>query len=219
MNTATVSKLLTLLCSATLVSSAIGAQGVHTPGVNAREHHQQKRIREGVRSGELTAEERAKLQDEEKALRTEKQAYKADGKLTVAERKDLHQDANQVSRDIHRDKHDAEVRAGAALPHPGTADPGVNTRQHLQHGRIAHGVRSGQLTPEEAAKLRQEQKAIRTEERAYKADGKLTAVERKDLHQDQNQASKDIHQEKHDAETRLPVTPPTPVPPAPAPVK
>jgi hypothetical protein len=208
----TLTKTFTLLCGITVVSPALAADRPASPGVNARQHTQQKRIHQGVRSRELTAEERKKLQVEEKALRTEERAYKADGKLTVAERKDLHQDANQVSRDIRRQKHDNDFRPGAPLPPHRPVDPGVNTRQHLQHGRIAQGVKSRQLTPEEAAKLRQEQQALRVEERAYKSDGKLTIAERKDLHQAQNQASKDIYQEKHDAETRPPVVPPSPAP-------
>ena len=86
-------------------------------------------------------------------------------------------------------------------------DPGVNARQRAQRKRINEGVRSGELTRDEAVKLRQEQRAIRTEKRAYKADGKVTAAERKDLHQDLNAASKDIYQEKHDADTRPAVKP------------
>jgi hypothetical protein len=207
---------LALLCGTALVSTAVAAERPRSPGVNARQHAQQHRIHEGVRSGELTKEEKDKLEAEEKALRTEEHAYKADGRLTAAERKDLHQDANQVSRDIYQEKHDSDVRPRVVLPPRRPLDPGVNGRQHLQHGRIAQGVRSGQLTPEEAAKLRQEQKAIRTEERAYKADGKITRAERKDLHQDLNQASKEIYQEKHDGENRTPVVPPAP---APTPVK
>ncbi|OGI45699.1 MAG: hypothetical protein A2637_07570 [Candidatus Muproteobacteria bacterium RIFCSPHIGHO2_01_FULL_65_16] len=81
-------------------------------------------------------------------------------------------------------------------------DPGVNDRQTRQQERIGQGVRSGELTKEEAKDLAAEQRAIRKEERAYKSDGKLTGEERKDLHQDQNAASKDIYQEKHDAEKR-----------------
>ena len=69
-------------------------------------------------------------------------------------------------------------------------DPGVNQRQHNQQHRTQQGVRSGQLTKEEAKDLRSEQKAIRQEERAYKSDGKLTKEERKDLHQDMNELSR-----------------------------
>lgn len=81
-------------------------------------------------------------------------------------------------------------------------DPGVNHRQFNQHERIEQGIRSGQLTQGEAKQLATEQHSIRQEERQYKSDGVLTKDERKDLHQDLNAASKDIYNEKHDAEQR-----------------
>jgi|GEM_PF-1171233 len=85
---------------------------------------------------------------------------------------------------------------------PVVRDPGVNARQGFQRDRIGQGVRSGELTKDEAKQLAGEQRAIRKEERAYKSDGKLTKDERKDLHQDLNAASKDIYEQKHDAEKR-----------------
>jgi hypothetical protein len=84
----------------------------------------------------------------------------------------------------------------------GTRDPGVNQRQHNQHDRIAQGVRSGELTRAEANALRTEQRSIRQEERRYKSDGMLTKAERTDLRQDLNAASRNIYNEKHDADTR-----------------
>ena len=84
----------------------------------------------------------------------------------------------------------------------GTHDPRVNHRQHNQHARIAQGVKSGELTKAEAKDLRGDQQEIRTEEKAFKADGKLTKDERQELHQDQNAASKEIYAEKHDEQER-----------------
>ncbi len=84
----------------------------------------------------------------------------------------------------------------------GTHDPKVNKRQHRQHARIHQGVKSGELTHAEARELRLEQRAIRKKERAYKSDGNLSVQERKELHQDLNAASANIHEEKHDAQTR-----------------
>jgi hypothetical protein len=89
-----------------------------------------------------------------------------------------------------------------AVAMAGTRDPGVNQRQHNQQHRIAQGVRSGELTRTEAQGLREQRRSLRQEERAYKSDGKLTRDERKDLHQDLNQASRNIYGEKHDNETR-----------------
>jgi hypothetical protein len=80
--------------------------------------------------------------------------------------------------------------------------PGADRREHHQKQRIKEGVRSGQLTREEAKGLRNQQREIRTKEREMKSDGVLTPQERKDLHQDLNESSKHIFEEKHDAETR-----------------
>lgn len=92
--------------------------------------------------------------------------------------------------------------AAQADGRPGTRDPGVNSRQHHQQHRVKQGVRSGELTHDEAKGLRHDRREIRQKEREYKSDGKLTRDERKDLHQDMNQASRDIYKEKHDAEKR-----------------
>lgn len=93
-------------------------------------------------------------------------------------------------------------QAFAEPPQRRAHDPGVNARQDRQDHRIQQGVRSGEITRDEAKQLRQERRDIKQEERAYKADGKLTREERKDLHQDLNDLSKDIYREKHDGEKR-----------------
>ncbi len=46
------------------------------------------------------------------------------------------------------------------------------------------------------------QRAIRKEERQYKSDGQFTKDERQEVRQDQAAASKEIYQEKHDAQDR-----------------
>lgn len=75
-----------------------------------------------------------------------------------------------------------------------------NQQQYNERNRIHQGIKSGSLTREEAKGLAQEQKQIRTEERAYKASGRYTAAERKDVHQDLQQANQHIYQEKHDSQ-------------------
>jgi CRISPR/Cas system-associated endoribonuclease Cas2 len=185
------------LCLALAALPFVAVAGTRDPGVNHRQHHQGQRIQQGVKSGELTRGETHRLRTEQRHIRHEERAYKADGHLTRAERADLHRDQDRASRDIYRQKHDAQHRPPAAV-----RDPGVNARQHSQHDRIAQGVRSGSLTKDEAQGLRAEQRSIRQEERAYKSDGALTRDERKDLHQDLNTASRNIYSEKHDAEVR-----------------
>ena len=78
----------------------------------------------------------------------------------------------------------------------------ARTERHQMH-RINQGVRSGQLTREEAKGLREEQKEINQERKAAKRDdGVIDREERKEIRKDQIEASKNIYQEKHDGETR-----------------
>ena len=90
----------------------------------------------------------------------------------------------------------------AAPVFAGPKSPGVDRREHKQKQRIKQGVKSGALTKEEGRALAAEQKAIRAKEREMKSDGSLTREERKELHQDLNEASGNIAEQKHDAETR-----------------
>jgi len=82
------------------------------------------------------------------------------------------------------------------------ATPGIARRQAEQQARINQGVRSGELTPEEARGLRTEQKLVRITKRAMKADGKVTPRERRVLNRQLNRTSRDISREKHDDQKR-----------------
>ena len=180
------------------VASASQADaGTRDPGVNQRQHNQRDRIQQGAKSGELTRRETGRLAEEQRDIRQLERGYKSDGKLTEAERRDLHHEQNQASRDIYRQKHDEQSRPPAAV-----RDPGVNERQANQTARIQQGVKSGELTHGEAQELRTERRDIRDLEHTYKEDGTLTRDERQDLHKQLNQQSREIYEEKHDDETR-----------------
>lgn len=90
--------------------------------------------------------------------------------------------------------------AGSVLAQ--TATPVVTQRQENQKERISQGVKSGELTKREAAKLRAEQRAIQAEKRMAKTDGTVTPAERAKLQRDQNRASRDIYRQKHDAQKK-----------------
>jgi hypothetical protein len=94
-----------------LISGVAAAQpGTRDPGVNHRQYHQSQRIGQGVRSGELTRSEAQSLRQGRRDIRQQEHAYKADGVMTGAERRDLHQDLNAQSRAIYQDKHNDETR-------------------------------------------------------------------------------------------------------------
>lgn len=75
--------------------------------------------------------------------------------------------------------------------------PKLNSRQHVQHGRIDHGKHNGELTHREAHLLRKEQKHIRMSERRAKADGDVSVKERRRMDRQQDRASRHIRRAKN----------------------
>lgn len=86
-----------------------------------------------------------------------------------------------------------------ALCAPLTFAQNIHQRKVNQQKRIAQGVKSGQLTPGETAKLEHQQRSINHEERNMrKADnGHLTRTDRRQLTRRQNRASANIYAKKH----------------------
>jgi len=97
-----VGTLVALTCASTAFAGGPGS-------VNARQTRQIVRIREGVQDGSLTRAEHRRLAVEQRVIRAEERVYRRDG-LTPWERRDLQHDLNRASRDIYRQKHDAQVR-------------------------------------------------------------------------------------------------------------
>ncbi len=79
--------------------------------------------------------------------------------------------------------------------------PRVDKREARQQKRINQGVKSGRLTPKEAARLEKQQARIKRNEAKAKADGKVTPKERAKLTREQNRASRNIYRKKHNART------------------
>lgn len=96
-----------------------------------------------------------------------------------------------------------------ALPAAGFAQTTRSERHHInqrktnQQGRIAQGVKSGQLTPGETSKLEHQEQGINREERGMRAEdnGHLTAQDRHTLASQQNQESRRIYRDKHNDAT------------------
>ncbi len=91
------------------ITSIANAQ-TKTPVINHREHRQERRINQGVRSGELTKSEAHHLRKDERKIRNDKRMAKADGHVTPAERQHLRKEQNHASRAIYRKKHNDRVR-------------------------------------------------------------------------------------------------------------
>ena len=187
-------------------SSGSSAQGSGTttstqakqPTIAERKENQQDRIANGVKSGQLTAGETANLESKEAAINGEIRADRTanGGKLTPAEKQQINQQQNQVSKQIYQDKHNASTaRYG---------NNAVGQRRENQQDRIAQGIKSGQLTAGETAKLENQQKGINQQVKADRAanGGKLTPGEKKQINKEQNAASKNIYNKKHNANTQ-----------------
>ncbi len=86
---------------------------------------------------------------------------------------------------------------------PAEAGSRINNRQAEQHQRIRQGVKSGQLTQAEAARLRAQQRSIaHYEAQARRSGNGLSARERTVIENRQDRASRAIHRQRHDGQAR-----------------
>jgi len=179
-------------------SGTPSATPAQKPTIPQRKENQQDRIAQGVKSGQLTAGETSNLQSKEAAINGETRADRAanGGKLTPAEKQQVNKQQNQVSKQIYQDKHNANTA------HYGNNE--VDQRRENQQDRIAQGVKSGQLTAGETAKLENQQKGINQQVKADRSanGGKLTTGEKQQVNKEQNAASKNIYNKKHNAKTQ-----------------
>jgi len=79
--------------------------------INRREYYQRDRIRDGIRSGELTRGEASRLINEQRRIESyERRSRLDDGRLDYRERRRLDQLLDRSNRDIYREKHDRQDR-------------------------------------------------------------------------------------------------------------
>ncbi len=95
----------------------------------------------------------------------------------------------------------------AALPVAAQVNtPRVDQREANQAARIEKGEQSGRLTAGEATHLEHGQARVQALESRDKADGKVTAKERAQLHHVQNKQSRKIFRKKHNARSATPAS-------------
>jgi len=177
-----------------LAALAVPAFSQTSATIQNRKENQQDRIANGAPSGQLTAGETKHLEKKEATLNQEERDMRKmdNGKLTASDRATLNQQQNQLSKQIYQDKHNARVQ---------NADPTseVGQRQRNQQERIAQGIKSGQLTAGETARLESRETAINKEIRNDRAanGGKLTPAERRQVNRQENRTSRAIYRDKH----------------------
>ena len=184
--------------STTTTATTTSTMATKPAGVNQRHANQQKRIGEGLENGSLTAGEAKQIENKETRINKEESAMRKadDGKLTAADKAKLEGQENKVSKDIYAQKHDAQ--------HQQMKGGEIAQRKRNEQKRIGEGLENGSVTAREARNMEGQQQGInKTEAGMRQADGgKLTGADRKAINQQQNQASKKIYRDKHNARKR-----------------
>lgn len=103
-----------------LVPFASFAQSAATPRVDQRQANQDARIQKGVKSGELTRNEAARLEKGQDRIEKIEDKAKSDGKVTPRERARLDKAQDKQSVRIKKEKHDhqADRNHDGKLDHP-----------------------------------------------------------------------------------------------------
>lgn len=141
-------------------------------GINERQGQLEQRIDAGVRSGQLTRPEAARLRSEFQDIVVLENRYRATGGLSPQERADLNARFDRLSERIRVDRRD-EQRADRRWEN-------LNQRQAQFQQRLDRAVRDGRLSPRQAANLRMEYHSIANLERQYRRGG-LNPTERAEL--------------------------------------
>jgi hypothetical protein len=99
--------------------------------------------------------------------------------------------------------------AQTATPTPAPAPPTqqkpttLQQRDKNQQDRIANGIKSGELTPNEASHIEGQEQKVNNEVKDMRAadGGKLTAADKEKVTNQENRMSREIYNQKHDAQT------------------
>lgn len=89
-----------LLVVAIILGTAIGSQAQVS-----NQRNQPQRIKQGVRSGQISKREAHRIVHNQRDLRQDKRLARADGTITPAERKILKREQRMNKRRIHRARH------------------------------------------------------------------------------------------------------------------
>ena len=150
--------------------------------------NQQKRINQGIKSGELTGEEAALLQDNLDWIKEKYSRMISDNILTKQERERLDRMLDQNSEMIKDKKHNPAKRL---------YDDNIENRIDNQQKRIDRGIKSGELTRREADIVQDNLNEIRRRYSKMRRDGVLTMKESEKLERMLDENSKMITREKH----------------------
>lgn len=165
-------KILAMAVAASALAVAAPASAQAWQTIDQRQANLDARIDAGVRSGDLTRNEAARLRGEFNDLARLEARYRASYGLSPAERRDLDMRFDRLSSQIRFERNDRQDRGRGWQP--------INQRQNMLENRIDAGIRSGRLSRSEAYRLRAEFSDIASVEARYRRNG-LSYEERRDL--------------------------------------
>lgn len=187
----------------TALTGALLAGAAHAQGVERevqRDANQQQRIEQGLKSGQLTTNDAARLERGEARIdRMESNALR-DGALSQQEKDRIRRAQNAESQKIERLKSNARTgNPDSASTRRLQADVQRNVNQER---RIEQGVASGSLTNREVGRLEKKQSRIAGAEAKAAADGHVGAAEQRRVEKAENRASRQIYRTKHNDQTK-----------------
>jgi hypothetical protein len=179
-------------------TSAVSAQTVGTEV--QRDVNQENRIEQGLKSGQLSTGEAAKLERGEARIdRMESNAQK-NGNLSPQEAARIQQAQNQESGRINK----LENNAVSGNPNSSSSQRmQADVQRNInQQSRIEQGVQSGAVTNKEASNLERGQARVDRKEAKAGANGHVGAGEQARIQKAENKQSNKIYREKHNNRTR-----------------
>lgn len=172
--------------------------------IDQRQAQLDARIDAGVRNGDLTRNEAIQLRGEFNALANLEARYRVNG-LSNWERSDLERRFDILSTHIRFERHDAQDRqwyGGRNWTDSRGRWVSIDRRKAQLDRRIDQGVQSGQLTRDEAGRLRAEFNELVRVERLYRRNG-LSSMERAGLDTRFDKLAVRIRLERTDDDRRL----------------
>jgi hypothetical protein len=189
---------LALACAALASTVALA----DTPAVKDQQRNvnQQTRIEQGLKSGELSTHEAARLEREQQHVdRMEAHALK-DGHMSAGEQLRLDKAQDAASKDIYKQKHDVQEgnpNSASSQRMQASVQRNVNQQQ-----RIQNGMDNGSLTNREASRLEAGQARIQRKQANAGADGHVGAAEQHRIRRTENRQSHNVFAKKHNARAK-----------------
>ena len=92
----------------TLLMTGMAYAEAETPVIDQRQANQEKRIDQGIASGQLNEREAHRLNKQQGHINKMEDKAKSDGVVTKKEKARIHQTQDRASRHIAREKHDRQ---------------------------------------------------------------------------------------------------------------